>query len=95
VAARVNRMQKAVAVLQQGLGGQPVLMDEETAQRVIKQAARIGIGLASSRQIEESGRKLKEGAIPMLKVRMKSVNRAVSLYDLHTQCVKLEDEEND
>lgn len=94
-AARMNRMQKAINVLQQGMSGQPVTVDEETARQLTRQAARLGMDLMSAAQIREAGHTLKASAIPVLKTRSTKMNKTINLYDLHSQSVKSEDEEND
>lgn len=86
----------ALAALQMGLNGEPVTLDKEAAQQVIIQARKKGMVLLPRWQILKRGYRLKKGTIPLLwRYRPDSTDDAVDLYDLNSQCEKVEDTDND
>ena len=93
---RMKRFQTTIAVLQKGFGGQPATVGHERGRQVVKQARQFGVTLMSSRQIGEGGYRIKENAIPVLKKHPQGDDdQVIDLYDLQSQCVKMESAKND
>lgn len=93
---RMNGVQMALNVLQKGMKGDPVTLDEEMAARVSHRAKRIGMHLLSERQLIKRGFQIKDGAIPLLrKYTAHSMGHVLDLYDINSQCVKVESIDND
>lgn len=95
-AVQVARLRRSLGVLQKGLMGEPAILDPKAAKRVIAQAKHVGMMLLSEQQIVSRGYRLKIGAIPLLKRRsLQSLDQTIDLYDLNSQCVKVECNDND
>lgn len=95
-ASQLSGLQRAIHVLHQGINGQPVTTDEETANRIIHQAKRVGMVLLPEETIAQQGYRLKEGTIPLLKsISSQIPDTTIDLYDLNSQCVKVDNNDND
>ncbi len=82
---------RAVVFLEQGTRGMPAAVDHEEGVRIIQEANQQGMQLVGVGQIAQLGHKLKLDAIPMLRKYYPAPhNKHLDLYDLKSQCVKME-----
>ena len=88
---KIQQRLKAVVLLEQGMAGEPAAVDHEEGVRVIQEANQQGMQLVGLGQLAQLGCNLKPGAIPMLKKYYPAPhNKHLDLYDLKSQCVKVE-----
>ena len=83
-------------VLESGLAGEPLTINAEQTKVLIQGAKHLGVVLLSKGQIQKRGYRLKEGVKPIVKRYLPPpADRNVKLFDLKSQCVKVEFPSND
>jgi len=89
---KIQQYQEALDTLEKGMKGEPVTVDHEKGIRVIQLARQAGKELLGTGQIAKLGYQPKPGATPVLRKYHPAPNETqhVDLYDLHSQCVKVE-----
>jgi capsular polysaccharide transport system ATP-binding protein len=81
----------ALSILEKGMAGTPEKVDHEEGARIIQIAKQVGVELVGPVYLAKLGYQLKPNAIPMLKkLTPPPQNIYIDLYDLHSQCVKVE-----
>ncbi len=88
--ARARQQQRALALIEQGKNGSPKQVDHEEGSRIIRAAYLAGVELVGLNQIAKRGYQLKPGATPVLRKFVPERNQHADIFDLHTQCVKVE-----
>ncbi len=91
---KIRQRQTALAALEEGRMGKPQLVDHEEGLRTIQEARTLGMQLVGIWQLAQLKYKLKPDVTPMLsKFFPAPHNKYIDLYDLHSQCVKVENDE--
>lgn len=94
VASELEKAQqrlRAVVLLDEGMAGRPASVNHEEGVRVIQEANQQGMQLFALGQIAQLGYNLKPGSIPMLRKYYPAPhNKHLDLYDVKSQCVKVE-----
>jgi capsular polysaccharide transport system ATP-binding protein len=81
----------ALVILEKGMNGNPAKVDDEEGINIIQVAKQIGMQLVGGNQIAKLGYQLRPNATPMLQKYVPAPhNKHVDLYDLQSQCVKVE-----
>lgn len=87
-----ERFEAAKIILQKGIDGVPELVNDEEGRDLIRCAKKMGMELLSIHKIKDRGYQLKPGVDPVLKKYRPNQNYDyIELYDLKSQCVKLND----
>ena len=88
---KVRQRQSALAALEEGRRGKPLMVDHEEGGRILLEARQLGMQLLGIGQLAQLGYKLKPDVTPILsKLSPASLNKYIDLYDLQSQCVKVE-----
>jgi len=78
-----------LAILKEGLGGNPVTVDHAEGRKIIKAAKQEGMKLVNEKQITKLGYQLKPAVTPVLKKYSSTPDeKYIDLYELHSQCEK-------
>jgi hypothetical protein len=84
-------LQNSFRILAASLQGTPATVSEKQSTRLIQAASKLEMTLLEPAQIAERGYQVKEGSIPVLRKATPATGQnLVDLYDLETQCVKME-----
>lgn len=75
-------------ILARGIDGMPMEIKKGEAKRIVRHASKIGLKLLAEDAIMAKGFRVEKNAGPILLV--SDGKQRVPLYDLHTQCVKVE-----
>ncbi len=87
----IQQRLRAILLLEEGIRGDPATVDHEEGLRIYMEANQQGMQLVGLGQMAQLGHKLKPGAIPILnKFYPAPHNKYLGLYDLKSQCVKVE-----
>lgn len=88
---KIQQHQAALEMLEKGMNGEPATVGHEEGLRVIQIARQSGKELVGIGQIIKLGYQLKPGAIPVLRKYFPvPYEKHIDLYELHSQCVKVE-----
>lgn len=88
---KIRQRQAALAALEEGRRGKSLMVDHEEGGRIIQEARQLGMQLVVLGQLAQLGYELKPDVTPMLsKFFPAPHNKHIDLYDLHSQCVKVE-----
>lgn len=87
---KVKQTYAALDILEKGMNGAPEKIDHEEGTRIIQVAKQVGMTLVGAGQITNLGYRLKPNAIPLLLKYMPPRDKYIDLYDLNSQCVKVE-----
>lgn len=88
---KILQTQAAFDMIEKGLKGEPATVDHEEGLRVIQAARQLGRELVGLGHVAKIGYRLKQGATPILKKYFPAPNdKYFDLYDLHSQCEKVE-----
>jgi capsular polysaccharide transport system ATP-binding protein len=83
--------QATLLILEKGMNGEAEEVDHAEGERIQKEANQLGMQLVGAGQIDKLGYKLKPGSTPALRKYFPAPhNKYIDLYDLHSQCVKME-----
>jgi hypothetical protein len=88
---KANQSHAALTILDRGIKGSPEKVDHEEGLRIMQVAKQIGMELVGPVQIAKLGYSLKPNATPMIRKYRPLYNNYVNLYDLNSQCEKVEE----
>lgn len=88
---KITQRQSALNALEKGFQGMPLTVDHEEGTRIMQEARQLGMQLFIAGQIAQQGYALKAGARPLLRKYFAAPhNKHLELYDLLSQCEKVE-----
>jgi len=88
---KIRQYHAALDMLEKGMNGEPATVDHEEGKLVIQLALQSGKQLLSVGQIAKLGYRLKQDAMPVLRKYFHAPHeKHIDLYDLDSQCVKVE-----
>lgn len=88
---KMCQYQAALDILEKGMNGEPETVEHEEGMRVIEVAMQTGKELVGKGYIAKLGYELKQDAIPVLRKYFPAPHeKYFDLYDLNSQCVKVE-----
>ncbi|MBU0688973.1 MAG: ABC transporter ATP-binding protein [Gammaproteobacteria bacterium] len=93
-ARREKKKQEAMALLNKGRSGYPVTIEDDAWRSMLRIAKREGIVLAGAGQLKKLGYRIKPNQMPILRKKLTATSsKIVDLYDLHTQCERLQEQD--
>jgi capsular polysaccharide transport system ATP-binding protein len=81
---------EALDMLENGLNGITATVDDEEGKRILREAGLAKITLIGGDQIATKGYRLRPNAKPVLRKYYPAYDKYFDIYDLHGQCVKVE-----
>lgn len=91
IAAKLRRFQSAFRILERGFKGHPLTVEHEEGRQLAHQAFQIGILLLPLVEITQRGYGLRRNTVPALRRYTPDGQECVDLYDINSQCVKVEE----